>query len=42
MMLPAEFAMVEDFDTLVGKWRLYSRYGHGHNDWRWVLGAQVS
>lgn len=38
----AEFAMVEDFDTLVGKWRLYARYGHGHNDWRWILGAQVS
>ncbi len=37
-----EFAMVEDFDTLVAKWRLYARYGHGHNDWRWVLGAQVS
>ena len=37
-----EFAMVEDFDTLVGKWRLYARYGHGHSDWRWGLGAQVS
>lgn len=37
-----EFAMVEDFDTFVGKWRLYARYGHGHNEWRWVLGAQVS
>jgi phage major head subunit gpT-like protein len=38
----AEFAMVEDFDTLIGKWRLYGRYGHGHNDWRWITGAQVS
>lgn len=37
-----EFAMVEDFDTLIGKWRLYARYGHGHNEWRWGLGAQVS
>lgn len=37
-----EFAMVEDFDTLVAKWRMYARYGHGHNDWRWILGAQVS
>lgn len=37
-----EFAMVEDFDTLVGKWRVYCRYGNGHNDYRWILGAQVS
>lgn len=37
-----EHAMVEDFDTLVAKWRIYRRYGHGHNDWRWILGAQVS
>ena len=37
-----EFAMVEDFDTLVGKWRLYGRYGHGYNDWRFGCGAQVS
>jgi hypothetical protein len=37
-----EFAMVEDFDTFVAKWRLYARYGHGHNDWRWILGNQVS
>jgi len=37
-----EFAMVEDFDTLVGKWRLYARYGLGWNDWRWILGSQVS
>ena len=40
--LAAEFAMVEDFDTLVGKWREYSRYGHGHDEWRGLLGAQVS
>ncbi len=37
-----QFAQVEDFDTLIAKWRMYARYGHGHNDWRWVLGAQVS
>ena len=37
-----EFAQVEDFDTLVAKWRMYARYGHGHNDWRWILGALVS
>ena len=38
----AEFGMVEDFDTFVGKWRLYARYGLGWRDWRWILGAQVS
>src|SRR3990167_1223083 len=38
----SEFAMVEDFDSLIGKWRLYSRYGLGWVDWRWVLGHQVS
>jgi hypothetical protein len=37
-----EFAMVEEFDTLIGKWRVYYRSGHGHNDWRGLLGAQVS
>lgn len=40
--LPYEFAMVEEFDTLIGKWRLYTRHGHGHRDWRWFLGATVS
>ena len=38
----AEFGMVEDFETLIGKWRLYARYSLGWNDWRWVLGSQVS
>jgi len=38
----SEFAMVEDFETLVGKWRLYGRYGLGHRDWRWILGGIVS
>lgn len=37
-----EFAMVEDFDTLVAKWRLYCRYAAGHYDWRWLVGAAVS
>lgn len=39
---PIEHAMVEDFDTLVAKWRVYARYGVGYNDWRWILGSQVS
>ena len=38
----AEFGMVEDFDTFVGKWRLYARYGLGWREWRWILGSQVS
>jgi hypothetical protein len=38
----AEFGMVEDFDTLIGKWRLYARYSLGYNDWRFILGSQVS
>lgn len=37
-----QHAMVEDIDTLVGKWRLYARYGLGWNDWRFILGAQVA
>ena len=40
--VPYEFAMVEDFDTFSGKWRLRARHGHGHKDWRWILGANVS
>jgi len=40
--VPTEFAMVEDFDTLVAKWRLYKRYAMAHVDWRWIFGAQVS
>ena len=39
---PMEFAMVESFDELIGKWRLYARYGHGWNDWRWLTWSQVS
>lgn len=37
-----EFGMVEDFDSLLGKWRCYLRYSLGWLDWRWVLGSQVS
>lgn len=37
-----EHGMIEDFDTFVAKWRVYARYGHGHSDWRWILGASVS
>lgn len=37
-----EFAMIEDFDTLIAKWRGYMRYAHAHIDWRFILGNIVS
>ena len=37
-----EFAMAEDLDTLVAKWRGYMRYSPSQVDWRWAFGAQVS
>jgi len=40
--VPIEFAMVEDFDTLIAKWRGYGRWGNAYIDWRWILGSQVS
>ena len=39
---PAEFAMIEDFDTLVAKWRGYARYGLTYVNWRFINGSQVS
>jgi len=38
----AEFARVEDFDTIVAKYRGYMMYTLGYGDWRWCLGASVS
>ena len=40
--VPAEFAMIEDFDTLVAKWRGYTRHGMTYVNWRFVGGAQVA
>ena len=40
--IKGEFGMVEDFDTLQGKWRAYMRWGNAHLDWRWASGAEVS
>ena len=40
--IPVEFAMAEDIDTLIAKWRGYARYGWLNGDWRWVMGHQVS
>jgi hypothetical protein len=30
--IPIEFAFIEDFDTIIGKWRGYMRYGNAHTD----------
>ncbi len=38
----AEFAKIEDFDTLVMKHRVYDRHGNAHVGWRHILGASVS
>ena len=40
--IPLEFAFIEDFDTLIAKWRGYMRYSHAHTNWRWIIGGQVS
>jgi phage major head subunit gpT-like protein len=40
--VPKQMEQIEDFDTLIRKWRLYCRYGLGHNGWRWLVGFQVS
>lgn len=40
--VPLEFAQTEDFDTLVKKWRCYTRYSYMWVDWRFILGNQVS
>lgn len=37
-----EFAMAEDFDTMIAKWRAYMRYSSAYSDWRWIFGSQVS
>jgi phage major head subunit gpT-like protein len=37
-----EFGRIEDFDTLVAKFRCYMRYSFAWVDWRFVYGAEVS
>ena len=39
---PLEFAMAEDFDSFVAKWRAYMRYSSAWSDWRWIYGSQVA
>ena len=40
--IPLEFAMEEEFDTLVAKFRAYMRYDSGWSDWIWVYGSDPS
>jgi hypothetical protein len=40
--IPLEFAMAEDIDTMVAKWRAYMRYMWMWDQWRFILGSQVS
>lgn len=40
--IPTEFAFIEDFDSLVAKWRGYMRYGMTYVNWRWINGAIVT
>lgn len=40
--IPIEFAMVEDFDTLIAKWRGYGRWAMVYLDWRFIVGHQVT
>lgn len=40
--VPLEFAMAEELDTLIAKWRSYMRYSLMYQNWRFILGASVS
>lgn len=40
--IPIEFAMAEELDTLVAKWRAYARFSFFWRDWRAILGGSVS
>jgi phage major head subunit gpT-like protein len=40
--IPLEFAMAEELDTLIAKWRAYMRFSCAWWDWRFILGGNVS
>ena len=40
--IPMEFAMAEELDTIIAKWRGYMRYSLAHTNWRFIFGSQVS
>lgn len=37
--IPLEFAMEEEFDRLIAKYRAYGRWAVGFSDWMWVYGC---
>ena len=37
--IPLEFAMIEDFDTFIAKFRAYMRYANVWTNWRWLSEA---
>lgn len=39
--VPMEFAYEEDFNTLVARYRAYTRYNCGFSDWMWIYGNDV-
>ncbi len=40
--VPLEFGQAEELDTLIAKWRAYCRYSNKYQNWRFILGSQVS
>ena len=40
--IPLEFGQEDDFDTLIAKFRAYSRSSRGARDWRWIYGQNPS
>jgi phage major head subunit gpT-like protein len=40
--IPIEYAMIEDFDSLVAKWRGYGRWAMTYVNWRFIHGSQVT
>lgn len=40
--VPLEFGQAEELDTLIAKWRAYCRYSNKWQNWRFILGSQVS
>jgi len=39
--IPVEFANTNEFETMVRKWRVYTRFSYAWIDWRWILGNDV-
>jgi hypothetical protein len=40
--IPMEADTIVDFETKSVKHSIYSRWGCGFNDWRWIFGHAVS